>query len=78
MEGGRLLQATKEMKTYNISILGLSETRWTGYGEVDLQEGEKFIYSGRENEDNRHQEGVGFILSKKAKQSMINWKPVSS
>jgi hypothetical protein len=56
----------------------LSETRWTGYGEVDLQEGEKFIYSGWENEDNRHQEGVGFILSKKAKQSMIDWKPVSS
>jgi hypothetical protein len=41
MEGGRLLKVTKEINTYNVSILGLSETRWTGYGEVDLQEGEK-------------------------------------
>jgi hypothetical protein len=47
MEGGRLLQATKEISTYNICILGLSETRWTGYGEVDLREGKNSYIQGK-------------------------------
>jgi hypothetical protein len=49
-----------------------------GMEKLTCKRGKKFIYSGWENEDNRHQEGVGFILSKKANQSMIDWKPVSS
>jgi hypothetical protein len=52
------------MNTYNISILGLRETRWNGFGDLELQTGEMFLYSGQDNENDRHEDGVGFLLSK--------------
>ena len=45
-----------EMKRYKISILGLSETRWTSSGETKLADGTTIIYSG-------HPEGVAFTLT---------------
>jgi hypothetical protein len=78
LESSTLNQAAREMNAYNISILGLSETRWNGFGDLELQTGEMFLYSGQENENNRHQDRVGFLLSKNAKHSLLDWQPVSS
>ena len=51
----KLAQVIKEMDAYNISILGLSEVRWTKSGE--FKEGNKTIlFSGRQ--DDIHREGV--------------------
>ena len=61
-----------------LSILGLSETRWLGAGEMKLDDGETIVYSGLPDEDGvPHERGVAVIMSKEASRSLIEWKPVS-
>jgi hypothetical protein len=43
---GKMGEVTAEMKRYKTEILGISETHWTGFGEVTIQRDETFIYSG--------------------------------
>lgn len=76
-ETGKAAQAAREMDRYNLEILGLSEVRWTSSGAVTLSSGHTLLYSGPPNEDDNHRNGVGFLLSKKAKSSLIEWNPVS-
>jgi hypothetical protein len=45
LESSRLNQAAREMNAYNISILGLSKTRRNGFGDLEPQTGERFMYS---------------------------------
>jgi hypothetical protein len=63
------------MNKYDIDILGISECRWTGYGKVKLNTGESVIFSGRE--DNLHHHGVAIMISAKAEQSLMEWKPIN-
>jgi len=65
------------MERYNIEVLGLSEVRWNTFGRLILNTGQTLLYSGKENEDDPHEAGVGFMLSKKACKSLIEWEPVS-
>jgi hypothetical protein len=65
------------MERYNIEVLGLSEVRWNTFGRQILNTGQRLLYSGKENEDDPHEAGVGFMLSKKACKSLIEWEPVS-
>ena len=67
-----------EMKRYGISLLGLSETRWTQNGQVRLQSGETINYSGHPDENAPHTEGVAFMMDRKAQKALISWEPVSS
>ena len=61
-ETGKLAQLTAEMRRYNLHILGISESRWTGSGRYRTNTGETVLYSGRD--DNQHHEGVAIILRK--------------
>jgi exonuclease III len=72
---GKLAQVTSEMRAYKLHILGVSECRWTGFGEIKTREGETVLYSGRD--DNRHQAGVAIILKKGVQKTLIEWKPVN-
>ncbi|KAJ4430487.1 hypothetical protein ANN_22703 [Periplaneta americana] len=74
-EPSRLAQI-KEMKEYKLDILGLSETRWNGKGEHVTAQGDLLIYSGR-NLQEKHERGVGILLSKNTRKSLIEWKPIS-
>ena len=58
-----------------VEILGISECRWTGSGQVRTQTGENIIFSGRD--DNRHQSGVAIMMSKEASRALQSWNPVS-
>ena len=71
---GKTAQVCKEMRRYNIDILGVSECRWTGFGKIQTQTGETVIYSGREDQ---HQHGVALIMKKDAAGALISWKPIS-
>ena len=71
--GAKLTQACKVMEDYKIDVLGVAESRWTDQGEFTSQTGELFLYSGGQT----RLHGVGFILSRKAKQSMLEFNPVS-
>ncbi len=69
---GKLELQRKEMTPYECDILGLAEMRWTGAGELN---GGEVIWSG---EGKDHMRGVGFLLSKRAKDALLGYNPVNS
>jgi hypothetical protein len=71
---GKTAQIDQEMDRYSIDILELSEVKWPMNGKITLQSGKAMLYSGRE--DGIHQEGVGIMLSNRAKKSLMEWKPI--
>jgi len=76
LEASRLSQVLKEMIHYKLDLLGLSETRWNGSGEFTTASGELLLYSGHAIGE-KHEYGVGLILSKSLKKSLIEWRAVS-
>ena len=69
---GKLELLRIEMAPYACDILGLSEMHWTGVGELN---GGEVIWSG---EVRKHVKGVGFLLSKRAKEALLGYNPVNS
>ena len=70
---GKLAIVMKEMKRYNIDILGLCETRWKNQGRL-ISDGQTMLYSGGEE----HMYGVGIILNKVASRTLLSWEPISN
>lgn len=75
---GKMSMIAMEMRRYNISILGIPETRWTQTGQFRLATGELILYSGHTHDGAPHTEGVGFMLSKQADKALVSWEPISS
>ena len=71
----KLAQVTAETRRYNLHILGISESRWTGSGRYRTNTGEKVLYSGKD--DNEHHEGVAVILRKGMEKCLMDWKPTN-
>jgi len=76
-QAGKLAQVAHEASRLNIEILGLSETRWTGFGEHKLTSGQMLLYSGLRQPNAPHERGVGFLLSPHASKGLMEWHPVS-
>ena len=70
---GKINELTNELERYKWNIIGLSETRLTGSGEILTEAGHKLYYSGQ----SKHFEGVGFIIKDFTK-SVMNYSAVSS
>ena len=64
----------KELSRYKWDVIGLAETRLTGDSELTTEEGHKLYYRGQGN----YYEGVGFMVKKEIKNSVINYTAVSS
>ena len=62
---------------YDIAVLGICESRWNGAGRITLTTGEQLVYSGHDNEQHAHMEGLAFMMSKLAAKALIEWVPVS-
>ena len=77
-QAGKAATIAKEMARYNLSVLGLAETRWTQSGEVKLASGQSIIYSGHEEEGAIHTEGVAIMMTKDTRKALTAWKPISS
>ncbi|KAK7103731.1 hypothetical protein V1264_018575 [Littorina saxatilis] len=73
-EPGKTAQVAAEMRRNNLTLLGISETRWTDAGQRRLMTGELLLYSGYEENDAHHTQGVGLMLSKQAQRSLIGWE----
>ncbi|CAF4657943.1 unnamed protein product [Rotaria sp. Silwood2] len=71
-ETGKLDPLRNELKRFRYDIIGVSEIRWTGKGETATGD---FIWSG---EENILANGVGFLLSRKAKNALIGYNPINS
>ena len=76
-ESGKSAQVAKEMESYNIKVLGLCETRWNGSGQNRLSSGETIIYSGHEDMEHDHTQGVALMLAPEATRALMAWEPVS-
>ena len=75
-ETGKSAQVCREMHRYDLKILGLCETRWTGSGRTRLSSGDTIIYSGRE-EGQPHSHGVALLMTSEATQALLSWEPTS-
>ena len=73
-EVGKVYQIAKELRTYTLTLLGLCETRWTGAGQTKLGTGEMILYSGHEDSNAPHTEGVALMLGKQAQKALIAWE----
>ncbi|CAH8511165.1 unnamed protein product [Schistosoma guineensis] len=73
-ETGRVFQISAEMRRYNLEVLGISETHWTQVGQQRLTSGEFLLYSGHEEENAPHTQGVALMLSKQAHNALIGWE----
>ncbi|PVD26787.1 hypothetical protein C0Q70_14465 [Pomacea canaliculata] len=76
-ESGKSAQVAREMRRYNITVLGLCETRWNGSGQTRLTSGETIIYSGHKDRDHDHTQGVALLMSTEATKALRAWEPVS-
>ncbi|KAK4471060.1 hypothetical protein MN116_000571 [Schistosoma mekongi] len=74
-ESGKTNQIAAEMKRYNLTILGISETHWTQAGQKTLASGQTLLYSGHEEENAPHTQGVALMLSKEARNALVGWEP---
>lgn len=71
-ETGKLAQVTVEMRSYNLHILGISESRWTGSDRYGTNKGEIVLYSGTADDH----EGVTIILCK-GMECLVEWKSIN-
>lgn len=72
-QSGRLAQLLKEFDDYRLYILGMSEMKWIESGRI-ISDGKTILNSCHED---RHEHGVGLVLSKEAVRALIGWKPVN-
>ncbi|VDO85343.1 unnamed protein product [Schistosoma margrebowiei] len=64
-------QIATEMRRYNLSVLGISETHWTQTGQKRLATGEMLLYSGHAEGNAPHTQGVALMLSKLARNALV-------
>ena len=72
---GKVEELLREMGRYKWSILGLFEMRWKKFGEIPTDGRHRVYFSG--NED-KHEQGVGFLVHKDIVKSVIRCRPISS
>ncbi|VDP28789.1 unnamed protein product [Schistosoma curassoni] len=73
-ETGKTSQTATEMRRYNLAVLRISETHWTQAGQQRLNTGEMLLYSGHEEENAPHTQGVALMLSEVARNAHVGWK----
>ncbi|VDP28390.1 unnamed protein product [Schistosoma margrebowiei] len=67
---GRAFQIAAEMRRYNLKVLGISEILWTQVGQ-QLASEELLLYSGHEEENAPHTQGVALMLFKQVQNALI-------
>ena len=71
----KLFELSQNVSRYKMDVLGLTETHRPGTGEEILDNGSLFINSGRA--DGYRRQGVGLVLSKAVRNSLISYTPIS-
>ena len=64
------------MSKYKLQVCGLSEVRWVDSGMIPIAKGHTLLFSGRK--DGQHRQGVGLVLSRKARNALKSFTPVNS
>ncbi|VDO48722.1 unnamed protein product [Schistosoma margrebowiei] len=71
---GRAFQIAAETRRHNLEVLRISETHWMQVVQQRLTSGELLLYSGHEEENALHTQGVALMLSKQAQNALIGWE----
>ncbi|VDO50552.1 unnamed protein product [Schistosoma margrebowiei] len=61
------------MRRYNLEVLGISETHWIQVGQQRPALGDLMLYSGHEEENTPHTQGVALMPSKRAQNALRGW-----
>ena len=72
---GKMEELLHEMDRYKWSILGLCKMRWTKSGEIPTDGDHRLYFSGNEN---KHEQGVGFLVHKNIVKNVIGFRQISS
>ena len=72
-EAGETAQVAAEMRNYNLTVLRLRKTRWTGSDQWKLATGELLLYSGHGEDNAPHTHGAALMLSKTAQRALTGW-----
>ena len=56
------VQVAAEMRSNNLTIIGISESRWTGSGQRKLSTRELLLFSEHEEEGSSHTQGVALMF----------------
>ena len=70
----KMAQVAAKMRRYNLDLLGISESRWTGAGQQKIATGELLLFSGYEEANTPHSQGVALMLTKTAQRALIGWE----
>ena len=74
-QAGKLKELTHELEKYTWHVVGLCEVRWKNLGEHQTEEGHVLYYSG---DFDKYIHGVGFLVNKNVRNSVLGCRPVSS
>ena len=74
LQAGTMNSIVDEIIRYRMDMVALQEIRWKGKGDIKKKEFTMY-FSGDENKQGQH--GVGFIVLKKMKKSVLGFNPVS-
>ncbi|KAK9702374.1 hypothetical protein QE152_g29991 [Popillia japonica] len=73
---GKEHELVDEMEKVNMDVVGITETKKKGQGEINLKGGHRLIYSGV-NHESRAREGVGCYIKKENTKYIRNWFAIS-
>jgi hypothetical protein len=74
LQPGKMMEIANEALKRGIDLVPLQEIRWQGHGKIN-KKNFTVIYSGPENRTEQY--GTGFIISRKIKESILEWEPVN-
>jgi exonuclease III len=74
LQPGKMMEIGDEVLKLGIDLVALQEIRWQGHGEIN-KKNFTVIYSGPENRTG--QNGTGFIISRKIKENILEYKPIN-
>ena len=77
METGKFAQVSKLLEDYRLMFMGLSEVRWNESGERVTSKGHQLLWSGKPNQSDPHQYGVGILVNRLIRQSIMSYKFIS-
>ena len=75
LQPGKMMEIADEVLKPVIDLVALQEIRWQGHGEIK-KKNFTVIYCGPENRAGQY--GTGFIISRKIKESILEWEPVNN
>jgi len=73
-KAGKMMEVAKELQKYAIDAIAVQEIRWQGEGRIDKKEF-SMIYSG--TSENTGQFGTGFLLSKAARNTLLEYENIN-